>query len=136
VSKKVEIPALDWFERYKRLIDLAWGALLADEDFIFRNMGKEAYIKYGKETRPKWAGAAGRKISKKYGLKPTLEDATQLLGIYGQEIWGFGDTRFIEANLESPTKGTFAILACRGWETDKEHHIRTQCNMACGVRDG
>ena len=31
MSTEVDIPKLDWFERYKRLIDVAWGVVLAEE---------------------------------------------------------------------------------------------------------
>ena len=36
MTTEVDIPKLDWFERYKRMIDAGWGALLADEEFVYR----------------------------------------------------------------------------------------------------
>ena len=131
MSKKIDIPKLDWFERYKRLIDAAWGIMLADEDFVYRKWGKEALAEFLKTTRPKWSGAVGKKLVEKLGLKPSVEEGIRLMAVYTQEVWGFGDPQHYEAKLETPNKGTFTILACRGWEKAREHSIETQCDIPC-----
>ena len=133
MSTKVDIPQLDWFERYKRMIDIVWGALFADEDFVYRKWGKEALAEFLQQTRPKWSGKVAKRIIEKIGLKPDVEGAIKLLGVYSQEVWGFGDPQYSEAKLESPTKGTFTNLVCRGWEKSKEHCIETNCEIACAA---
>lgn len=136
MSRKVDIPKLDWFERYKRLIDIAWAAMLADEDFVYRNSGKEEFLKFSQETRPKWSRAVAKKLIEKCGIKPDVEGAVKLLGVYSQEVWGFGDPQYSEAKLETPTRGIFANLVCRGWEKEKEHCKKTQCDIACAAEYG
>ncbi len=131
MSTEVNIPKLDWFERYKRLIDAAWGVLLADEDFVYRRWGKEALSEFFKQTRPKWSGVVAKRLIEKLSLKPDVEGAIKLLGVYSQEVWGFGDPRYFEVRLESPTSGTFTILACRGWEKMPEHCKKINCGIAC-----
>ena len=120
--RDVEVPKLDWLERYKRLLDVGWGALVADEEYVYRHFGQEELTRYWRETRPMWSGPVGKKLSEKLGLKPDMEGAIKLLGVYSQELWGFGDPRYIQAKLESPTKGVFTNLACRGWEKMQAHH--------------
>jgi len=132
MSTEVEIPKLDWLERYKRLMDVAWGALLADEDFVYRKWGKAALAEFLEGTRPKWSGAVAKRFVDKLGLKPDVEGAIKLLGVYSQELWGFGDPQYSEAKLESPTKGTYTNLVCRGWEKSPEHCKETNCEIACG----
>lgn len=136
MTTEVDIPKLDWFERYKRMIDIGWGALLADEDFVYRKWGKEGLTEFLQQTRPKWSGAVAKRLVDKLGLKPDVEGAIKLLGVYSQEVWGFGDPQFSEAKLENPTKGTYTNLACRGWEKSKEHYIETNCEIACGAEYG
>ena len=136
MATEVDIPKLDWFERYKRMIDIGWGALLADEDFVYRKWGKEGLTEFLQQTRPKWSGAVAKRLVDKLGLKPDVEGAIKLLGVYSQEVWGFGDPQFSEAKLENPTKGTYTNLACRGWEKSKEHCIETNCEIACVAEYG
>ena len=131
MSTEVEIPKLDWLERYKRLMDVAWGALLADEDFVYRKWGKEALAEFLQDTRPKWSGAVAKRFVDKLGLKPDVEGAIKLLGVYSQELWGFGDPQYSEAKLESPTMGSYTNLVCRGWEKSPEHCKETNCEIAC-----
>ena len=133
MSTKVDIPKLDWFERYKRLIDAAWGILLADEEFVHHKLSKEELAEFLQQTRPKWSGAVAKRLVEKLDLKPDVEGAIKLLGVYSQEVWGFGDPRFCEAKLETPTKGTYTNLVCRGWEKAREHSKETHCDMACGA---
>ena len=136
MTTEVDIPKLDWFERYKRMIDAGWGALLADEEFVYRKWGKEGLTEFLQQTRPKWSGAVAKRLVDKLGLKPDVEGAIKLLGVYSQEVWGFGDPQFSEAKLENPTKGTYTNLACRGWEKSKEHCIETNCEIACVAEYG
>jgi len=136
MATEVDIPKLDWFERYKRMIDAGWGALLADEEFVYRKWGKEGLTEFLQQTRPKWSGAVAKRLVDKLGLKPDVEGAIKLLGVYSQEVWGFGDPQFSEAKLENPTKGTYTNLACRGWEKSKEHCIETNCEIACVAEYG
>lgn len=136
MSKEVNIPALDWYERYKRLTDAAWNALWADEDYVYRKLGKEALPEFYQETRPKWSGAVAKKLIEKLDLKPDVEGAVKLLRAYSQEVWGFGDSKYFEARLESPKKGTFANLVCRGWEKMPEHCKETSCDIACAAEYG
>ena len=136
MATEVDIPKLDWFERYKRMIDIGWGALLADEDFVYRKWGKEGLTEFLQQTRPKWSGAVAKRLVDKLGLKPDVEGAIKLLGVYSQEVWGFGDPQFSEAKLENPSKGTYTNLACRGWEKSKEHCIETNCEIACVAEYG
>ena len=74
-----------------------------------------------------------KRLVEKLGLKSDVEGATKLIGVYSQEIWGFGDPQFVEAKLEAPTKGILTILACRGWEKEKEHSKEIHCDIACGA---
>ena len=136
MSRDVEVPKLDWLERYKRLLDIGWGALVADEEYVFRHFGQEELTRYWRETRPTWTGPVGKKLGEKLGLKPDMESAIKLLGVYSQELWGFGDPRYIKAKLESPSKGIFTNLACRGWEKMQEHHNETHCEVACASEFG
>jgi hypothetical protein len=133
MSTTVDIPKLDWFERYKRLVDVGWGIVLADEDFVYRKWGREALAEFLQDTRPKWSGAVAKRLVEKLGLKPDVEGVIKLLGVYSQELWGFGDPQFFEAKLETPTKGTFTNLVCRGWEKAREHSRKTNCDVPCGA---
>ena len=133
MNTQVDIPKFDWFERYKRLIDIAWGSLLADEDFVYHKWGKDAYMEFLQQTRPKWTQALAKRLIEKLALKPDIEGAIKLLGVYSQEIWGFGDPQFFEAKLETPTKGTFSNLVCRAWEKAREHSKETHCDISCGI---
>ena len=81
MSIDVDIPKLDWFERYKRLIDIAWGGLLADEVFVYRKWGKEAQVEFLLQTRPKWTETGARRLIEKLSLKPDVEGAIKLLGV-------------------------------------------------------
>jgi len=136
MSTKVDIPKLDWFERYKRLLDFGWGILTAEEDFIFNKWGREALDEFLQQTRPEWSGAMAKRLIGKLDLKPDVEGAIKLLGVYGQEIWGFGDPQYFDARLETPTKGTFANLVCRGWEKTPEHCREMNCDVACSLEFG
>jgi len=136
MSTELDIPKLDWFERYKRLTDAAWGALWADEDYVYRKWGKEALLEFYKETRPKWSGTVGKRLVEKLGFKPDIEGAVKLLRAYSQEVWGFGDPQYFDARVESPTKGVFASLICRGWEKMPEHCKETNCDIACAAEYG
>ena len=136
MSTEVDIPKLDWFERYKRLIDVSWGALLADEDFVYRKWGKEALLEFLVQTRPQWSGVVAKRLVEKLGLKPDVEGAIRLMGVYSQEVWGFGDPQYTEARLETPTKGTFTNLVCRAWEKTPEHCKETDCDIACAAEYG
>jgi len=136
MSTEVDIPKLDWFERYKRLIDFAWNVLFAEEDFVYRKWGKEALTEFIQQTRPQWSGALAKRLIEKAGLKPDVEGAIKLLGVYTQELWGYGDPRFAEARLETPNKGTFTNLVCRGWEKMMEHCQEINCDIACDTEYG
>ena len=136
MSTTVDIPKLDWFERYKRLIDFGWGVLGAEEDFIYHKWGREALGEFLQQTRPKWSGEVAKKLIQKLGLKPDVEGAITLLGVYGQEVWGYGDPQYFEAKLESPTRGTFANLVCRGWVKTPEHCKEMNCDIACILEFG
>ncbi len=136
MSTKVDIPKLDWFERYKRLLDFGWGILAAEEDFIYNKWGREALDEFLQKTRPEWSGAIAKRLISKMDIKPDVEGAVKLLGMYGQEIWGFGDPQYFDARLETPTKGTFANLVCRGWEKTPEHCRKMNCDIACSLEFG
>ena len=129
---KVEIPQIDWFERYKRLIDIGYGMLGAADDYIYHNWGEEEWLNYIEETRPKWSGRVAKRLVEKFGPNPDIEGVLKLLGIYAQEVWGFGDPRFVDSNLETPTKGTWTNLVCRSWELMSEGERATAiCDKAC-----
>ena len=116
MSKEIDVPKLDWFERYKRLLDVSWAALLADEDFVYRKWGKEALLEFLVQTRPQWSGTVAKRFVEKMGVKPDIEGAIKLLAIYSQELWGYGDPQYFDMRIDSPTKGAFINLVCRGWE--------------------
>ncbi|MFC2003389.1 hypothetical protein ACFLV4_05540 [Chloroflexota bacterium] len=132
----VEIPKLDWLERYKRVVDAAWTMLLAYEDFVYRKWGTEALADLRQYARPEWSGVIAKRLVEKLGLKPDIEGAMKLFRLYSQEVWGFGDAQFFEDKLVSPTKGSFSNLICRGWEKEREHHKETRCDLACAAEYG
>jgi hypothetical protein len=125
---KAEIPKLDWMERYKSLFEGIYAMMEADDDYVYNRWGEEEWLKFVQEARPRWSTAIAKRLIRKYGLKSDIEGALKLCGLYFQEVWGFGDPRFVDCNMESPTKGTWTNLVCRQWEKAKS---KVPCDKAC-----
>ncbi|MEW6442847.1 MAG: hypothetical protein AB1640_18065 [bacterium] len=132
-GRKVEIPGLGWFDRYKRLIDLGYRSILEGDEYVYHRWGEEEWLKYVSDTRPKWTEPVARRIVEKRGLKPTVEDGLQLWGIYSQEVWGYGDPRYVDARMESEGRGILTALGgCRMWALrPAEKRGKVPCHKAC-----
>ncbi len=115
---KIEIPTLDWYERYKRILDVLNSMGEGLMKYLTESFGKDEGMKiYAEQIEPQQPIVAGRKLVEKLGLKPDIEGALKLVGVYTREVWGFGDDRFTEIRRETPNKGTLTIRRCKGWET-------------------
>ncbi len=132
-AKKIEVPVLDWFERYKRLIDLAYGSIMSADEYVYHRYGEEEWLEYLEATRLRWTEPVARRIVEKHGLKPTMEDALELWGIYCQEVWGYGDSRFVSIRMESETRGVLTAMGgCRIWAlTPEEKRGEIPCHKPC-----
>lgn len=125
---RLEIPKLDWPDRYGMLIDLAFGFMTATWDAIETKHGKDELMMFTSEVHPRMTGPIADRLAKKLGLKPNIDGALKLLGIYIQEVWGFGYPGFVELAQESPNNGIFTVLRCRTWERWEETK-RMPCDL-------
>jgi len=119
---RIEVPKLDWEERYKCLFDGIYAMMEADDEYVYHRWGEKEWLKFAEKARPRWSGAIARRLIRKHNLKPDIEGALKLCGLYFQEVWGFGDPRFVDSHMESPARGTWTNLVCRQWEK-MEHKI-------------
>ena len=115
-----DVPKLDWFERYKRMLDIAYTSLMTAESQIRMGVEPERAIEAVKELHKSFGSACAEKLVKKFDLKPTVEDALKLFLLYSCEVWGYGETKYVSAKLESPKRGVYDNLVCRGWELAKK----------------
>ncbi len=134
---KVEVPKLDWYERYKRMVDMAYSL------FITAELQIHADFKDPEEAQPRikalhgnCSSTCGSKLVKAHELKPTVEDALKLFMLYSCEVWGFGSYETVAVDLKNDNKGTFANLVCRGWELATRQGIveelkKTNCSKGC-----
>ena len=130
--KKIEAIMIDWPERYKRLLDACYNTIHTARDYVEEKWGREAGEEFSKMHQGAMSPVVGKKLVEKLNLKPNVEGALKLLITYSQEVWGFGDSKFVEAWLETPTKGTYANLVCRSWEKDtKNRKPPMDCVVGC-----
>lgn len=130
MSKQVDYPELTWDERYRRMLDAAWTYILAAEGYVREKEGVEGLQDYCKVVRPEMSQQIASKLIKKLALRPDVEDALCLFSLYGVEVWGFGDRRYVQTELESPSKGRARFTACRGWQGIPEEK-RHDCSPGC-----
>ncbi len=116
---EIEVPKLDWFERYKRMVGIAYAVIMQSDMQTHADFeGEEAASRIA-AFHKSVSSECGEKLVKAYDLKPTVEDALKLFLLYSCEVWGYGSYEYVEAKLENENKGTFANLVCRGWELAK-----------------
>ncbi len=114
-----EAPSLDWKDRYKYLLDAAYAVFFGFEELVHNLCDESASLKIREAVHKSLGESVARRLIKKYGLKPTVEDALKLLVLYSAEVWGFGARQYVKAVLENPNRGVYANLVCRGWELAK-----------------
>jgi len=130
LDTKIEIPQFDWFGRYKLANHAAWLCFVGAHTTAKKIWGEEGFKRFDDEFRLAACGPVGQKLVEKLKLEPDIEGALKLVGAYTQEVWGYGDTRFVDAVKNSPNKGTLKIAVCRGYE---RWHKNTgvDCGYAC-----
>ena len=129
---KDKVPVLTWDERYKRMVDAAYAIAMAAEEEIHKRCSKDIGLEIRREIHRMLAKTVGKKIIEKFNLKPTLEDALKLCVLYSAEVWGYGAREYVDAKMESPNRGVYANLICRGWELAKrEGKLETMKEMDC-----
>ena len=120
MSEDLDIPVLDWKERYKRMLDAAYTVFFECERQVHEKCDSETSFEIRKRVHRALGTVVASKLIQKYGLKPTVEDALKLLVLYSSEVWGYGAREYVYAKLESDKKGVYANLVCRGWELAKK----------------
>ena len=132
MDSNIEVPVLDWMERYKRMVDAAYTVFFEAEKQIYERCEGEKALEMREAIHRTLGITIAKKLIKKFNLKPTIEDALKLLVLYSSEVWGFGAREYVSAKLESPNKGVYANLVCRGWEIAKKSSmIDFMKNMDC-----
>lgn len=134
--KKIEVPELDWLERYKRMVGIAYSLFMAADMQIHEDFELEEALPRIRRMHHAAGSECGAKLVRTFDLQPTVEDAIKLFKLYSCEVWGFGSDETVAAELESEDKGTFANLICRGWELAKrggmeERMKEINCGAGC-----
>ena len=138
MDSNIEVPVLDWVERYKRMIDAAYTVFFEAEKQIHKRCEEKKALEMRSQIHKALGITIARRLIKKFGLKPTVEDALKLLVLYSSEVWGFGAREYVSAKLESPNRGVYANLVCRGWEIAKKSGMLNfmkdmDCSKGCMV---
>ncbi len=130
MDTKIEIPTFDWFERYKLSNHAAWSSFIGTHTTVQKIWGEEGFKKFDNEYRKAAFHPVGQKLVEKLNLEPDIEGVLKIAGAYTQEVWGYGDSRFVEIFKNGPNKGTLRISVCRGYE--KWHkNTGVDCGYAC-----
>jgi hypothetical protein len=111
---------LDWKDRYTYLLDATYTVFSGFEELIHKECDEKTSIKIREVIHRALGESVAKRLIKKYDLKTTVEDALKLLVLYSAEVWGFGARQYVKAVLESPKRGVYANLVCRGWELAKK----------------
>jgi hypothetical protein len=133
----VEFPKLSWEERYRRMLDIAYTAVMTADQLIHDNVEDQEKAWAMVETiHSSFSRGCAKRLIQKYNLKPTVEDALKLFLLYSCEVWGYGATEYVSAKLEGPKRGVYANLVCRGWELAKrsgtvEMLKKLPCSRSC-----
>lgn len=127
------VPKLNWQERYRRMIDIAYTLSNTYKNLLREEYGKEKTIDISKKVQGTMSSRCAKKLIEYYGLKPTVEDVIKLMKLYSSEVWGYGADEYVGAYLESPTKGAFVNKVCRIWErrADYGDPERKDCHVQC-----
>ena len=130
--KEVEVPKLTWEERYRRMIDIAYGFFMGYKVLVEKRYGVEASMEISGEAQSAMSTRTAKKLIQNYDLKPTVEDVIKLMKLYSCEVWGYGADQYVGAYLESPQKGVFVNKVCRSWERKKDYgDEKINCHLGC-----
>jgi hypothetical protein len=134
--KEIEVPKLDYEERYKRIIDGAYVAVLTSDGLVQANVEPKKALEMIRKMHEALGSEIARKLIKKLNLEPNVEGALKLFKLYSCEVWGYGAEQYVSAKLESPSTGIYANLVCRGWELQKragkeEEMKKMDCAQGC-----
>ncbi len=130
---EVEVPELDWEERYRRMIEIAYTLFLTSELEVHSKCESDKSEEIRDKLHEAVGSVTGKRIVENFDLEPTVEDALKLFKLYSAEVWGYGADEYVSTDLESDEKGTYANLACRGWEIAKRRDLKdTMEEMDCG----
>lgn len=130
--REIEVPKLSWEYRYRRMLDIAYTALVAGMKFVREKYGDEAAIELYKRVQPTMSARTGTKLLKEFKLEPTVEGALKLAKLYSSEVWGFGADEYVSAVLEAPGKGVYQNKVCRIWARREDFGFAgMQCHKTC-----
>lgn len=130
MAKNIDIPKLDWFERYKLANHAGWLLFAITQALVLRKWGHEGFKQFETEFRYDLGKGVGKKLVEKLKLEPNIEGALKLAGAYTQEVWGYGDPRFVDVFKKSPQEGVLSVSVCRGWEKWNKN-AGVDCSYAC-----
>ena len=134
---EIKTPKLDWVERYRRMLDIAYTTLTTADMILYKKLDPNTASEMVKELHKSFASQCGKKLVEKFNLKSSVEDALKLFKLYSCEVWGYGAEEYVSAKLETQKKGVYANLVCRGWELAKrskqEEEMKKVCNDGCIV---
>ncbi len=132
--QEIPVPKLTWEERYRRMIDLAITYSTTYKVLLKERYGKDVMLEISEKVQKRNAFRCAQKLIQHFELKPTVEDAAKLMYLYSCEVWGFDDSKYVNAYLASTKKGVCVNHVCRIWEKRKEFgdperadcHIQTE----------
>ena len=132
--EEMEVPKLTWAERYRRMLEIAYGTFISYNTQLKEKYGEEIAINFSKNAQGSISSLCSKKLIKHYSLNPTVEDVVKLMKLYSCEVWGFGAEEYVGAYLKSPQKGVFVNKVCRAWEKRKKDFGAERsytCHLGC-----
>jgi len=132
--QELAVPKLTWEERYRRMIDLAITYTTTYKVLLKERYGERIMQEISEKVQKRNASRCAKKLIQHYKLEPTVEDSIKLMYLYSCEVWGYGDSKYVSAYLQSSKKGVCVNHVCRIWEKRKEFgdakradcHIQTE----------
>jgi len=119
-TRRVDVPRLTDSERYKRILQIAYGCSTTYKRLIKERYGLEVMRELGRIVQRTNSTRCAKKLIEYYHLRPTVEDALKLMYMYSCEVWGYGDSQYVSALLVSSKKGVVVNHKCRIWEKREE----------------
>lgn len=128
---EIKVPELSWEYRYRRMLDIAYTALSAGMLFIKEKYGPEAAVELYKKIQPAMSSRTAAKLIRDYTPEATVEGALQLALLYSSEVWGYGASQYVSAEVQEPGKGIYVNKVCRFWEKREDFGFSGDCSKSC-----
>lgn len=134
---EIKVPQLEWEYRYRRMVDIAYTALSAGMLFVKEKYGTDVAVELYQKIQPAMSSRTAAKLVRDFELEPTVEGALKLALIYSCEVWGYGAYEYVDAGLESPTRGIYVNKVCRFWEKREDFGCANMdCSKSCAEEYG